>query len=50
MGGAYTVQSVPYLVVDGKFATGSAEIGSHAAMPAALNTLIERARAERPKS
>jgi thiol:disulfide interchange protein DsbA len=47
---AYNVQSVPMVVVDGKFTTASDKVGSHAAMPAALNELIAKARAERPKS
>jgi protein dithiol oxidoreductase (disulfide-forming) len=50
LGATYRVQSVPYIVVDGKFATGSAEVGSHAAMPGAINALVAKARAERPKS
>jgi thiol:disulfide interchange protein DsbA len=47
---AYNVQSVPMVVVDGKFTTASDKVGSHASMPAALNELIAKARAERPKS
>jgi protein dithiol oxidoreductase (disulfide-forming) len=47
---AYNVQSVPMVVVDGKFTTASDKVGSHAAMPAALNELIAKARTERPKS
>ena len=47
---AYNVQSVPMVVVDGKFTTASDKVGSHAAMPAAINELIAKARAERPKS
>jgi len=47
---AYNVQSVPMVVVDGRFTTASDKVGSHAAMPAALNELIAKARAERPKS
>ena len=46
----YNVQAVPTLVVDGKFVTLSDKVGGHAAMPAALDTLIAKARAERPKS
>ena len=47
---AYNVQSVPMVVVDGRFTTASDKVGSHAAMPAALNELVAKARAERPKS
>ena len=46
----YNVQAVPTVVVDGKFLTLSDKVGGHAAMPAALDTLIAKARAERPKS
>jgi len=46
----YNVQAVPTLVVDGKFVTLSDRVGGHAAMPAALDALIAKARAERPKS
>jgi thiol:disulfide interchange protein DsbA len=47
---AYNVQSVPMVIVDGKFTTASDKVGTHAAMPAAINELIAKARAERPKS
>jgi thiol:disulfide interchange protein DsbA len=47
---SYNVQSVPMVVVDGKFVTESSKIGTHAAMPGAINQLIAKARAERPKS
>jgi thiol:disulfide interchange protein DsbA len=46
----YNVQAVPTMVVDGKFVTLSDRVGGHAAMPAALDALIAKARAERPKS
>lgn len=46
----YNVQSVPTVVVDGKFITGSERIGGHAMMPAAIDALIAKARAERAKS
>jgi len=46
----YNVQSVPLVIVDGKFQVSSDKVGSHAAMPAAINQLIAKARAERPKS
>ena len=44
---AYNIQSVPTMVVDGKFVTGRVE---HAAVPAVLDALIAKARAERAKS
>ena len=47
----YNIQSVPTIIVDGKFVTGSDRIqGGHAAMPAAIDALVVKARAERPKS
>jgi len=46
----YNVQSVPLIVVDGKFITATDKVGSHAAMPSAIDALIAKARAERPKS
>ena len=45
----YNVQSVPLVIVDGKFQVSSDKVGSHAGMPAAINQLIAKARAERPK-
>lgn len=47
---SYNVQSVPMVVVDGKFVTAPDKVGSHAGTPAAINALIAKARAERPKS
>ncbi len=47
---AYQIQSVPTVIVDGKFVTAPDKVGSHAAMPAAINALIAKARAERPKT
>jgi thiol:disulfide interchange protein DsbA len=44
----YQIQSVPMLVVDGKFVTH--QPGSHRATPAVVDALIAKARAERPKS
>jgi protein dithiol oxidoreductase (disulfide-forming) len=44
---AYQVQSVPLVIVDGKFQTN--RISSHGAMPAAIDALVVKARAERPK-
>jgi thiol:disulfide interchange protein DsbA len=45
----YQVQSVPLVIVDGKFVTASDKVGSHANLPSALNVLIAKARAERSK-
>jgi thiol:disulfide interchange protein DsbA len=45
--GTYQIQSVPMVVVDGKFVTY--RIPSHQAMPAIIDELIAKARAERPK-
>jgi len=47
---AYNIQSVPTMVVDGKYVTSSDRVGTHAAIPPALDVLIAKARAERPKS
>jgi len=44
---AYQVQSVPLIVVDGKFVTN--RVSSHAAMPGVIDALVAKARAERPK-
>jgi thiol:disulfide interchange protein DsbA len=44
---AYQVQSVPLIIVDGKFVSN--RVGSHSAMPALIDALIVKARAERPK-
>ncbi len=46
---AYAVQSVPVVFVDGKFQLSSDKVGSHAKMPAAINSLVAKARAERKK-
>jgi len=46
----YNIQSVPTMLVDGKFLTSSDRIGGHAAVPGALDALIAKARAERPKT
>ena len=46
----YSVQSVPMIVVDGKFVTATDKVGSHEALPPVINALIAKARAERPKS
>jgi thiol:disulfide interchange protein DsbA len=46
----YNVQSVPMIVVDGKFVTATDKVGSHAALPPAIDALVVKARAERAKS
>ncbi len=46
----YNIQSVPTLIVDGKFMTASDKVGGHPNIPSALNALVAKARAERPKS
>ena len=45
----YDIQSVPTVIVDGKFITASDKVGTHAQLPAAIDELIVKARAERPK-
>ena len=48
---AYQIQSVPTIIVDGKFTTGPERLpGGHAAIPPAIDALVQKARAERPKS
>lgn len=46
---AYNIQSVPTIVVDGKFITASDRVGTHASLPAAIDALVAKARAERAK-
>jgi thiol:disulfide interchange protein DsbA len=46
----YNIQSVPTVVVDGKFITGSERVGTHANLPGAIDELIVKARAEHKKS
>ena len=46
----FDIQSVPTVVVDGKFVTGSDKVGTHAQLPAALDEVIVKARAERSKT
>ena len=51
LAGAYSIQSVPTLIVDGKFMTGPEKLPQgHASVPAALDAMIQKARTERPKS
>ena len=38
----YNIQSVPTVVVDGKFITGSERVGTHAQLPAAIEELMTR--------
>ena len=46
---AYNIQSVPTVVIDGKFVTSSDRVGTHAALPPVLDALILKARAEHGK-
>ena len=47
----YQIQSVPTIIVDGKFITGPERMqNGHAGIPAAIDALVVKARAERPKS
>jgi len=43
----YQVQSVPLVVVDGKYVSN--KVSSHSATPALIDALVAKARAERPK-
>ena len=43
----YRIQSVPSVIVDGKFVTSSDRVGTHANLPAAIDELVAKARAER---
>jgi thiol:disulfide interchange protein DsbA len=48
---SYQIQSVPTIIVDGKYATGPEKVpGGHAGIPLAIDALVQKARAERPKS
>jgi thiol:disulfide interchange protein DsbA len=47
---AYNIQSVPTMIVDGKYLTASDRVGTHAAMPPVLDALVAKARAERAKT
>lgn len=46
----YNIQSVPTVVVDGKYVTSSDRVGTHAALPPVIDALIAKARAERGKA
>ena len=51
LAGAYNIQSVPTIIVDGKFITGGDKLpNGHASVPIAIDQLVQKARAERPKS
>ena len=47
---AYGVQSVPLIIVDGKFIISTEKVGTHTAMLPIMDALIIKARAERPKT
>ena len=47
---AYNVQSVPLVIVDGKYLVSGEQVGSNAAMIPVIDALIVKSRAERPKS
>ncbi|MHB8494013.1 MAG: thiol:disulfide interchange protein DsbA/DsbL [Casimicrobiaceae bacterium] len=49
LGKDYAIDSVPTVIVDGKYMTSSAMVGTHAALPGAIDELIAKARAERTK-
>lgn len=47
----YQIQSVPTIIVDGKFTTGPERMpNGHAGVPAAIDALVVKSRADRPKS
>ena len=46
----YNVQSVPMLIVDGKFLVTSSSAGGHERVPAVVDAAIAAARADRPKT
>jgi protein dithiol oxidoreductase (disulfide-forming) len=46
---AFNAQSVPLIVIDGKFVVSTEKVGSHAAMLPVMDALIVKARAERSK-
>ena len=45
----YNIQSVPTVIVDGKFLISSGSAGGHERVPAAIDAAMATARAERPK-
>jgi thiol:disulfide interchange protein DsbA len=46
----FNTQSVPLIVIDGKYVVSTEKVGSHAAMLPVMDALIVKSRAERPKS
>jgi len=51
LAGSYQIQSVPTIIVDGKYTTGPERVpGGHAGIPPTIDALVQKARAERPKS
>ena len=51
LAGSYQLQSVPTIIVDGKYSTGPERVpGGHAGIPPTIDALVQKARAERPKS
>ena len=46
---AYNIQSVPTLIVDGKFLITSSSAGGHERVPVVVDAAVATARAERPK-
>ena len=46
----FNTQSVPLIVIDGKFVVSTEKVGTHAAMLPVMDALIAKARAERPKT
>jgi protein dithiol oxidoreductase (disulfide-forming) len=45
----YNIQSVPTMIIDGKYVTSSDRVGTHANLPPVLDALIVKARAEHGK-
>jgi protein-disulfide isomerase len=43
----FDIQSVPTIIVDGKFITASDKVGGHQNVPTAIKELVAKARAER---
>jgi hypothetical protein len=43
----FNTQSVPLIVIDGKYVVSTEKVGSHAAMLPVMDALIVKARAER---
>jgi thiol:disulfide interchange protein DsbA len=51
LGQAYGIQSVPTIIIDGKYATGPERAqGGHPGVPPIIDALVQKVRAERPKS